>query len=139
MLAASFFALSAQAEKLVLTCKFPALEKKSFLYVTVKASENRLTPTYDSDFTDYEGESTPFSYQGEKLEWLWLLMSGGDSGFRNDRDGNLVVSLDSDGCDVGIFKLYQNNGYKFGYLKVEHRCSGRDYPDTYSKAYCSLE
>lgn len=97
-------------------------------------------------YTDYDGWETAYTYEGEELEYIWLYMVGDGGGADFDENGDLEISIDSDGCDVGKIHLYQNNGYKFGYMRITHRCSpewdedgNRSYPSTYSKVACTID
>ena len=96
-------------------------------------------------YVDYDGWETAYTYSGEELEyiWLWLVGDGGSVSYTENKD--MEISIDSDGCDVGKIHRYANNGYKFGYMSVTHRCSPeyddegkRTYPGTYTKVACEV-
>ena len=132
------FGLNAFAGTKEITCSFEKIHPSATVTIAVDNIENPEAITTAEVYTDYDGYDTHVTFSGEEdMEWVYYLLMG-DSSFDTDDTGNITYWLDSDGCDVGILKLYKNNGYKYGYIKVEHRCSGRDYPDTYSKAKCTV-
>ena len=81
--------------------------------------------------------TTAFTYNNEDLEGIWYTLAYGDTYSSIDASGNFNLEIDDISFEVGVLKLYKNNGYKYGYLKIEHNCSG-DVPATYSKVSCSL-
>lgn len=120
----------------VLTCKFEGLKTESTLIMAIENFDNPLEIGLKEIYTDYEGEPTGISYDGEDLEWLFFLTSGWDSSFSSDKNGNIDFFLDSDGCDVGNLVLYKNSGYRYGYLSLRHHCS--EIKKTYSKVKCEI-
>lgn len=142
----SFFLITATAyanTTEVLTCEFSEIENSGELYIAVDglANDNTSPELNYTKFTDYDGDGAAFSFDGsEGLEWLYnLTLSGDGQSVEISAKGDLIFSLDSDGCDVGKIHLYGNSDFKYGYLSVNHRCSGPSYPPTYSKVKCSLK
>lgn len=122
-----------------LTCKFKNNVVKGEFIVAMNHLENPLEAELAEIYSDYDGESTAFSFDGtEDMEWYWYLLRSWDNGYEFDAKGDFNLYLDSDGCDVGILKLYKNNGYRYGYTRVEHRCSG-DVPNTFDLVRCSVK
>ena len=116
-----------------LSCLIPQISSTASLLITVdNLNTDKVRLNYDH-YTDYDGEGAAFSYEGEELEWLWVLALSWDGQFIElDEKENLKLSLDSDGCDVGKIYLYKNSNFKNGYLRIKHHCSGPNTPDTYS-------
>lgn len=130
--------VSSFAAPTILECSFPSLSEKGKLYISVNNFSTPSSVELDySEYTGYEGEEAAFSYEGDELEWLWdLALSWDGQSVELDDKGNMSFFLDSDGCDVGEIYLYENSGFKFGYVSVKHNCSGPNYPDSFSKAKC---
>lgn len=119
-----------------LNCQFKNAVLPGIFSVAFKNLESSSQADLAEIYSDYEGEPTAFSFDGnEELEWFWYLLLSGDNGYEFDQKGNFVLYLDSDGCDVGVLKLYKNSKYRAGYTKIEHHCSG-DVPDTYGILSC---
>lgn len=129
---------TAQARSYELACAFESVSDKGKLFITVDdLFTDKVSLNYDT-YTTYEGDEAAFSYNHESLEWLWYLaLSWDGQHVEKDARGNLVFSLDSDGCDVGVIYLYGNSNFKYGYLKVDHYCGTTD-KTTYSKAKCEI-
>lgn len=139
-LSISLFSFTSLADTKSLSCVFESLSKEAQLTVSIdNFSDSKFIALNYEQYTDYDGEPAAFSYDGDELEWLWLLSLSwdGQSIEINDK-GNMVISLDSDGCDVGNIYLYANSDFQFGYLSLEHNCSGPSKKQTYSKAKCKL-
>ena len=116
--------------------QFPADQKLTFQITNLADTANR---EFNEVFTDYEGEPNAFTYTSTGLEWLWLMLTYDELNYlESDDDGNLIIPIDDISCDIGKIKLYKNNDFKFGYLKIEHNCSGPDQQDTYSKMKCEI-
>lgn len=138
----AFFSMSltfGQATTTEITCKF----KKNVVKGTFSVAMSNLMDPQKAElaeiYTNYEGEDTAFSYDGnEDMEWFWYLLLSWDNGYGFDEAGNFVMALDSDGCDVGVLKLFKNTNYRYGYTKVAHNCSG-DVPDTYDTLICKVQ
>ena len=48
-----------------------------------------------SAFTNYDGSQTAFSYRGEAMEWLWLMVVYDEiEELHVDSNGNLVLGID---------------------------------------------
>lgn len=133
-------AISAQAGfERTINCKLWELEDKGTVTLAVKNFHNSDLMDLNEIYTDYEGEPTGVTYDHEDMEWVWYLLLSRDSTFTTDDAGNIYYQLDNDGCDVGEFVLYKNNGYRFGYISVDHKCSGPELTNTYSRARCSIK
>ncbi len=122
-----------------INCQFEKFNSSSKLTLAVNNFQDSDLMDLNPIYTDYQGEPVGVTYQGNDLEWVWMLLLSGDSTFTTDEEGNIVYSLDDDGCDTGVLKLYKNNSYKFGYLFTEHRCGAELYSFVYTKAKCSIE
>lgn len=131
----------ASAEATVLECSFPKLSQAGKLFISLDQLETPEQTQLNYDrYTDYEGEAAAFSYEGNELEWLWMLaLSYDGQSVELDRRGNLSFFFDSDGCDVGKLYLYGNNQFRFGYLSIDHHCSGPEQKRTYSLARCQVQ
>ena len=124
-----------------LECSFPGLSKEGTLLVTFDNLYNEDVDLNYDYYTNYESEDAAFSYSGD-LEWLWsLALSWAGQSVNLDTQGNLDIVLnDSEDCDVGKIYLYENNDFKYGYLKIDHTCQegSKEVKSTYSKVNCQI-
>jgi len=129
------------AETTILSCSFDEISSTGNLYIALNSfnKSGEVSLNYDQ-YTDYEGEPAAFSYEGDQLEWLWsLALSWDGQHVEVDTNGNMIFSLDSDGCDFGKIQLYGNNDFKYGFVSVDHACGAASAPkNTFSKASCSV-
>lgn len=135
-----FFSVNALATTKTFECEFPALSNdndKIFMKVDNLDDPAKIELNYD--YYDYDGYEAAFSFGGGDLEWLYMMLLSGDAQhIEIDSKGDLIVTIDDASCDVGKIHLYGNNDFRFGYVTIEHRCSGPDVK-SYSKVACSIK
>lgn len=145
LIISAFLALTVNlsfAATTVLECSFADLSESGTLEVSLTNFDQpeQVRLNYELFTNPFDGGPAAFSYSGEELEWLWYLALSMDGQTVSlDARGNMSFFFDADGCDIGQLYLYGNNGFRFGYLKVAHYCSGYETEHTYSTARCRIK
>ena len=114
-------------------CNFSKYSKNSSLYFQVSDLEK---PSLLEAYNNYEGESVEFSYEGEDIEHLWILLSNDEEqGAIANKNNDFVVPIDDGECNSGKLHLYNNSGYQYGYIRTTDSCYNET---TYSKVSCTI-
>jgi hypothetical protein len=123
--------MTAQAATYEFTC---TLEKyKSDGELLFQVNDPHGDASYEFAYTDYEGRDIPFSYSGEKIEWLWLHFWEADRPLTNS-NGDLILEAYDEDCGTGKLHLYKNSGFNAGYM-ILGSCDPT--LTNYSKVSCS--
>ena len=133
------FSSFASAKTSLFECEFPSLSNDNDkIMITIDDIDDASKVSLNYDHYEFDGYEAAFSFGGGDLEWLYMMLISGDGqGIEIDSNGDLILGINDASCDVGKIHLYGNNKFKYGYVSIQHKCTGPNVR-SYSKVRCEI-